>query len=411
MISGLARFVDLLRREGVDVSPAELIDAARALEAAGVENRERFRAALRATLAKTVRQVEVFEQAFERFFRPPSGARRRERPRPSGGTAAGGTPGSVPGTDGAAQRRPRAERGPAREADAVRRILDQAVEGGRRRGRLRRARVDGRDPAAAGATARTAVDPARLPLDVPLPTEEERRVAREVPRQIERLRLRRSRRQRRSRRGRVWLRRVWRESLAHGGVPFDLPRRLPRARRPRVVLLVDVSHSVARAAGFFLWMASEFLDLGRRARVVLFVDSPVDATAQVARWGRARREGSAQSFIEMLRSIPALNLLAPSDYGRTLHRLLRSKLCPRGRDTVLLVLGDGRTNRFDPLEWALGEIARRTRVVVWLVPEARQRWGSGDSALARYLPHVDTLVEARNLAGIRRGLAELMRSL
>jgi len=410
MIEALGRFAEQLRREGVDVSPAELIDAAQALEAAGVEDRDRFRAALRTTLAKTVRQVAVFDRVFESFFAAPARAGGKRR-RWSGGGAQGEAPRPAGRADVVARERGRRAREADREPDDVRRNLERAAEGGRRRGRLRRARLDDRQASDSPAGPAPRVDAARLPLDLPLPTEDERRVAQEVPRQIERLRLGKARRRRRARRGRIWLRRLYRESLAHGGVPFRLPFRRPRKRRPRVVLLVDVSYSVARAAGFFLWMAAEFVDLGRRARVLLFVDRPVDATERIRRWGRERSRGSAAAFDELLRSIPELNLSAPSDYGRALHRLLRSNLCPRGRSTVLLVLGDARTNRFDPLDWALEEISQRARAVVWLVPETRRRWGTGDSALLRYLPSIDTLVEARNLEGISLGLAELMRTL
>jgi len=204
-----------------------------------------------------------------------------------------------------------------------------------------------------------------------------------------------------------------------------LPQRRPKTRRSRIVLLVDVSFSAARATGYFLWMASSFLQLGRHARVLAFVDRPVEVTTELRAWIRGRTAApeprrarrfpgagirpSRSGFDDLLLSIPDLNLLAPSDYGRTFDALRRSRLRPAGRDTVLVVLGDARTNRLDPLAWALEEIARRCRFVLWLVPEARERWGTGDSELARYLPFVDTVVEARDLTGIARGLEELLR--
>ncbi len=49
--------------------------------------------------------------------------------------------------------------------------------------------------------------------------------------------------------------------------------------------------------------------------------------------------------------------------------------------------------------------------MIWLVPEPVSRWGTGDSALASYLPYADVAVEARNLAGLARGVAELVRRL
>jgi uncharacterized protein len=460
MIPALARFVEELRREGVDASPAELLDAARALEAVGLEHRGRFKAALRATLAKDRRQTRVFDPLFERFFAPPrrvgdgkgdrAGATGAGGPRRSGGAERVATaPRSEPRQAGSrrlAEKEPdRARPNTESDREAVRRALEAARrKGPGREGRLRRARderqEDARKPRERGSTDET--DPLRRDLTRPMPTEEERRLARLVPRLVEEVRIRRGRRLRRAHSGRPWARKAFRENLSRGGVPFVIPLRRQRPRRPRVVLLVDVSYSTARASGYFLWMAAEFLKLGRQARVVAFVDRPVDATEAVARWlrgrgaagvesgtdrasrvlgsaaggRRGRRPGggigpASSSFASLLEALPGLNLEAPSDYGRALHGLLRSHLRPAGRDTVLLILGDGRTNRFDPLPWALEEIAGRCRAVLWLVPEPSSRWGSGDSALASYLPSVDTVVEAKDLAGLARGLQELLRRL
>ena len=52
MIPALVRFVDALRAEQVAVSPAEILDASRALDLVGPERRSDVRAALAATLAK-----------------------------------------------------------------------------------------------------------------------------------------------------------------------------------------------------------------------------------------------------------------------------------------------------------------------------------------------------------------------
>jgi hypothetical protein len=444
MIEGLGRFVAELRREGVDSSPAELVDAWRALERVGLEDRSRFRAALRATLAKAARQVEVFERVFDRFFiRPALGPGDRRGAR-GGGAGAGrerkardlrdsraGRPSREPPEHGRRPGHPR-QSAPRPSPEASRQELARwirfgAVAGTRgRRGRLRRIVLEP-EPAVARAASR---DHLRRDLTLRMTTAEEQELAREIPRLIAEIRLRGGRRRRPATRGRLWLRQVYRQSLGRGGVPFVLPFRRPRPRRARVVLLVDVSHSVARVAGFFLWLAAEFLRLDRRTRVLLFVDRPVDATRAVGDWmlgrvwgdsgpggaprdrrrpraGDGLRPGGA-SFAELLRSLPSLNLDAPSDYGRALHRLLGPDLRPRGRDTILVVLGDGRTNRFDPLGWTMEEVARETRAVVWLVPEPRERWGRGDSALLSYLPSIDTLVESWNLRGLARGLRELL---
>jgi uncharacterized protein with von Willebrand factor type A (vWA) domain len=52
----------------------------------------------------------------------------------------------------------------------------------------------------------------------------------------------------------------------------------------------------------------------------------------------------------------------------------------------VLVLGDGRSNHANPRLDLFAEMAARARRVVWLCPEARGRWGTGDSVIQRYAP-------------------------
>ena len=100
----------------------------------------------------------------------------------------------------------------------------------------------------------------------------------------------------------------------------------------------------------------------------------------------------------------------PSDYGRAFHSLASSRVTG-SRDEILVVLGDGRVNRFDPQDWAFEELARRSRCVLWLAPERRELWGTGDSVLPDYLRHCDTAVEASDLGGLADGVREILRAL
>src|SRR5438270_11068344 len=63
------RFVSLLRQRDVRVSPAETIDALRALGELPISDRAAVKAALSGTLVKNQRDLPVFEEVFERFFR------------------------------------------------------------------------------------------------------------------------------------------------------------------------------------------------------------------------------------------------------------------------------------------------------------------------------------------------------
>jgi uncharacterized protein with von Willebrand factor type A (vWA) domain len=413
VIDALQRFVGQLREAGIAVSPAEWIEALRAAELVGIEDRALFRAALKATLIKRAGQRQAFDETFDRFFAGPRLGRGRgtrglrgaagERPRVGAPDRPGEKPPIKPKPEESEQRETK-----RREPRTLRQAIEQVREGQRQRhGRLRHVvlerKAERREPALRREVERIPLrDLARRRIAEP----ESLALARAVRREVERLRLGTARRVRRAPSGRPYLRRMFRESLRTAGVPFVLPRARRRTDTPRVVLLIDVSWSTARAAGLFLTLASEFLRFGRQTRVLLFVDRTVDVTEPVARWIETR---SRAPFDGLLGQVRGLNLNAPSDYGRAFHHLLRSPARPHGRRTVLVVLGDGRTNRFDPLAWAFAELANECGAAIWLVPEAVAMWGAGDSALDRYLPHVDTAVEARDLSGLARGVREIVR--
>ena len=68
-------FVQVLRDHRVRVSPAESIDALRALEQTGLGEREVVRDTLRSTLVKSGEDTATFDRLFDLFF---SGMRGRE---------------------------------------------------------------------------------------------------------------------------------------------------------------------------------------------------------------------------------------------------------------------------------------------------------------------------------------------
>ena len=68
MQAALEDFFRALRAADVRVSPAEAIDAHRTVEVVGFSDRELFRDALCATLAKSGEEVARFEAVFDTFF-------------------------------------------------------------------------------------------------------------------------------------------------------------------------------------------------------------------------------------------------------------------------------------------------------------------------------------------------------
>jgi uncharacterized protein with von Willebrand factor type A (vWA) domain len=75
-----------------------------------------------------------------------------------------------------------------------------------------------------------------------------------------------------------------------------------------------------------------------------------------------------------------------------------------GRQTLLLVVGDARNNRRPHRAPLLRQIRDRVQRIVWLVPEPRTRWNTGDSVLDRYAPACDAVVECESLGALLSAL-------
>jgi len=419
----IQRFVATLRREGIEVAPSETIDAVRAVSASDVAQRDAVRLALRSALVKRHDELPIFERAFARFFAAPGPRQRGKGMRPGPGPAGGGQRRGAP---------PPPDASPAR-AGSLADVRRRTQEERRRPGRIRilvsprppaiqperpapAARGRGRtpamqpDPAARRGGASLAPDARRLDLMRKISAEEEAQLAAEVPRLIRRIRLRAGRRHAESRRGRPWPARLMRRSVSTGGVPFVIPMRRHRPRRASIVVLADVSWSVMRASAFFLMMAMAFARVRQRTRVHLFVDRCVEATDRLERWDRL----GSRSFEKLLEGVEDLDPKAASDYGAAFWQAAfarRGAIRGSRRDTVMVVLGDARSNFRDPQVWAFEQLAGRCRRVVWLLPEPLARWQAGDSVIETYMPHCDVVCEARDLDGLARGVEEILRSL
>ncbi len=75
-----------------------------------------------------------------------------------------------------------------------------------------------------------------------------------------------------------------------------------------------------------------------------------------------------------------------SNYGRALRSFAERHLREIDRRTTVVILGDGRTNYVDDGAEVLAEIRDRAAALLWLCPEPRSAWGTGDSAMMRYIP-------------------------
>ncbi|MER7752541.1 VWA domain-containing protein [Kitasatospora sp. NPDC097643] len=209
-------------------------------------------------------------------------------------------------------------------------------------------------------------------------------------------------RRRRAARGQIDLRRTLRRSLSTGGVPLRPAYRLRRPARPELVLLCDVSGSVAGFADFTMLLVQAMSEQFSRVRVFAFVNRTAEVTDLLNRGGT----DPARLAARILAEAKVTGYHGNSDYGTALGEFAERHLDAVGPRTSVLILGDARNNHRDPNLDALRRIAGRARRVFWLNPERTALWPTGDSAAPAYAG----VVEMHSCRNARR-LGELIARL
>jgi uncharacterized protein with von Willebrand factor type A (vWA) domain len=204
-------------------------------------------------------------------------------------------------------------------------------------------------------------------------------------------------RRRRSRAGEIDLRKTLRKSMSTGGVPIDVVLKKPHPARPELVVLCDVSGSVAGFSHFTLMLVHALRQQFSRVRVFAFIDTTDEVTELFG-----PDADLAVAVQRITREAGVYTRDGHSDYGNAFVSFLHkypNALSPR---SSLLVLGDARNNYRNPETDMLARMVNASRHAHWLNPEPRHLWGSGDSAVPRYTD-VITMHECRSakqLAGV-----------
>ncbi|MEV6771641.1 VWA domain-containing protein [Nocardia sp. NPDC051030] len=186
-------------------------------------------------------------------------------------------------------------------------------------------------------------------------------------------------RRRRARRGEIDLRKTMRKSMSTGGVPVNLVTRKPRPGRPDLVLLCDISGSVAGFSSFTMLMVNALREQFSRVRIFAFVDR-ADEVTQLFDSATPLDQITRRIFTES----KVVGIEGHSDYGSALEGFAENWPDAVTSRTSLLILGDARTNYRDPALATLQKLVATAKHAYWLNPEAEKVWGTGDSAAKKY---------------------------
>ncbi|MDH4145854.1 MAG: VWA domain-containing protein [Acidimicrobiia bacterium] len=201
--------------------------------------------------------------------------------------------------------------------------------------------------------------------------------------------------QRKRRHGRIGpldFRRTIRHSLSYGGVPAELKFRNPRPNKPEIMVVADISGSVAAFARFTLHLVYAISNQFSKVRAFVFIDGLDEVTKYF------------ENTEDILDAIHKVNTEADvvwvdghSDYGHAFEVFWENFGKEIGPKTTVLILGDARNNYHASQAWIMKAIKAKARSVFWLNPEPRSYWDTGDSIVGEYGQHLDGTFECRNL--------------
>jgi uncharacterized protein with von Willebrand factor type A (vWA) domain len=441
----LRQLLQAARSAGVRVSAAEGIDAARAVQVVGYTDRGRLKDTLSLVLAKTAAEKRLFDECFELYFNRAGLAPEKEAGTDRASSASDSGVATGTGGDGPLGQMlladDRAALAAAMEHAArqvgienvrfftqrnlyVRRILERMGLGGVERdiATLRR----NNQPAIAdrlegGVTAlrEQARDLVERSLLLFARGEAEKfreevlksaRLSNLDRRDLERMRVlvhaiakrlaeRYARTRRRHHRGHLDLRRTLRRNMGWGGVPFVTMWKQKRIEKPRVMVLCDVSGSVAAMAQFllmFLYALSEALN---DIRAFAFASSLIEVSTIL------EAEPIEMAIAKIMRTIG----FGSSNYGNAFADFEAGWMHMVSNKTTLIILGDARGNRTNPRVDIMQRLCQRAKRIIWLNPEFRSAWGTGDSDMFRYAPSCNVVTVCNTLRHLERVVSDLLK--
>ena len=365
----IVHFAGLLRRAGLPVGPDSVVAASQALALLGVDDRDQVRAGLRALMTQRHESAEIFDQAFDLFWRDPAAMRqaaamalldgkppREQAPSPGNRRIAEAM--SEP-----KQQRPSDDRPP--EIEATLGVSEREQLQMMDFEQMSAAQID---------NARAAIRRLTLPLD-----------------------RRRTRRTRPDAGGpHVDLAATLRTSLRRGGEILDLSRRRRVVRPPPLVVLCDISGSMARYAQVLLHFLHAVANSRDRVHVFLFGTRLSNITRQL------RNKDPEVAFQMVAASVPDWS--GGTRIGESIA-LFNRRWAKRvlGQGAVALLMTDGLDrDGAQGLSEAMDRLHRSSRRLIWLNPLLRwDGFQPKSQGIRAMLPHVDEFRTIHNLDSLR----------
>ena len=206
------------------------------------------------------------------------------------------------------------------------------------------------------------------------------------------LAVRLARKRRHGRKGPLDFRRTVRHSLSYGGVPAEPKFKYPKPSKPEIMVIADISGSVAAFARFTLHLVYALNNQFSKVRSFVFIDGLDEVT------------DFFENVDDITEAIHRVNTEADviwvdghSDYGHAFEIFDEKFAKDIGPKTTVIILGDARNNYHASQSWVIKNIEDKARKLFWLNPEPKSYWDTGDSIVGEYSDFCNGTFEVRNL--------------
>jgi uncharacterized protein with von Willebrand factor type A (vWA) domain len=171
--------------------------------------------------------------------------------------------------------------------------------------------------------------------------------------------------------------------------------------RPEIILLCDVSLSVEAFSEFMLLLVYTLQNCFRHVRSFLFIDRIDEVTGYFLNPEIDDAVRAAVTHAEYAEGVA-------SDYTRVFELFAGRYLDGVSRRSTVIILGDARNNGLSCDLTFLRKIREQVKGVLWINPQPREEWDTGDSVMGHFAGCCDRVFECRNLRQLDQIMEEIV---
>jgi len=195
--------------------------------------------------------------------------------------------------------------------------------------------------------------------------------------------------------GKLLFRKTIRKSLKNGGSLYDIVLKPKIKKKPRLILLCDISGSMALYSLFGLTLLFGVVQRFRSVHAYVFIDGITDITKEL----KNLKFNNINKILTNWNNY--VHVDGHSDYDNSFKDLLDETIVSNSSFNTLIVIGDARNN-YRPINTkTIDKLSKKFQNIYWMNPERSQYWNTGDSQFHHYQSISKKYSEVRNFEQLK----------